>query len=129
MAKGLDALSAHRGMFCARDKVALSGCPTQVDHSCSHPTFWIHSALSEQTMTLQTHMWRQVLCASNAAHDKVDPVDPPEGSAVGERITFEGFGGTPEAVLNPKRKVFEKLAPDLQTDDSARPRQLLEEVI
>ncbi|KAK9821000.1 hypothetical protein WJX81_008473 [Elliptochloris bilobata] len=57
-----------------------------------------------------------VLCASNAAHDQVDPVDPPEGAAIGERVTVEGYEGTPEPVLNPKRKVFEKLAPDLQTD-------------
>ena len=63
---------------------------------------------------------RQVLCASNAAHDQVDPVDPPEGAAIGERVTFQGFEGAPEPVLNPKKKVFEKLAPDLQTDDSAR---------
>lgn len=66
-------------------------------------------------------LWCQVLCASNAAHDQVDPVDPPEGAAVGERVTFQGFEGAPEPVLNPKKKVFEKLAPDLQTDDSARP--------
>jgi hypothetical protein len=32
----------------------------------------------------------QVLCASNEAHDAVDPVNPPEGAAVGERITFAG---------------------------------------
>jgi hypothetical protein len=32
----------------------------------------------------------QVLCASNEAHDAVDPVNPPEGAAIGERITFAG---------------------------------------
>ena len=32
----------------------------------------------------------QVLCASNAAHDQVDPLLPPEGVAVGERIAFAG---------------------------------------
>lgn len=32
----------------------------------------------------------QVLCASNEAHDQVDPINPPEGVPVGERITFEG---------------------------------------
>lgn len=32
----------------------------------------------------------QVLCASNEAHDQVDPITPPEGVPVGERITFEG---------------------------------------
>jgi len=46
----------------------------------------------------------------------VDPVDPPAAAAVGERVTFEGYGAAPEPVLNPKKKVFEKLAPDLRTD-------------
>lgn len=32
----------------------------------------------------------QVLCASNDAHDNVDPIIVPEGVPVGERITFEG---------------------------------------
>lgn len=70
---------------------------------------------------IERHAWgaRQVLCASNAAHDQVDPVNPPEGAAIGERITFEGFAGEPEPVLNPKKKIFEKLAPDLQTNTGA----------
>jgi hypothetical protein len=59
-----------------------------------------------------------VLCASDEAHTCVDPVDPPAAAAVGERVTFEGYGAAPEPVLNPKKKVFEKLAPDLQTDAS-----------
>jgi hypothetical protein len=58
----------------------------------------------------------QVLCASNAAHDQVDPIIPPEGVPVGERITFEGFSNEPDAQLNPKKNVFGKLAPDLQTN-------------
>ncbi|KAK9808921.1 hypothetical protein WJX72_006429 [[Myrmecia] bisecta] len=57
-----------------------------------------------------------VLCASNAAHDKVDPIIPPEGVPLGEKIVFSGFEGEPEAVLNPKKKIFEKIAPDLATD-------------
>lgn len=32
----------------------------------------------------------QVLCASNDAHDQVDPILPPEGVPLGEKITFEG---------------------------------------
>ena len=58
----------------------------------------------------------QVLCASNAAHDQVDPIIPAEGVPVGERITFEGFSNEPDAQLNPKKNVFGKLAPDLQTN-------------
>ena len=61
----------------------------------------------------------QVLCASNATHDQVDPISPPEGAAVGERVTFEGYSGEPEPQLNPKKKVFEKLAPDLTTNAGA----------
>ena len=34
----------------------------------------------------------------------------------GERITFEGFSNEPDAQLNPKKNVFGKLAPDLQTN-------------
>ena len=40
----------------------------------------------------------------------VEPLDPPEGSAVGERIYFEGSeSGKPDEQLNPKKKVWEKL--------------------
>lgn len=57
-----------------------------------------------------------VLCASNDTHDQVDPILPPEGAAIGDRITFEGYGKEPEAQLNPKKKQFEKIAPDLRVD-------------
>ena len=33
----------------------------------------------------------QVLCASNDAHDQVEPILPPEGVPVGEKISFEGW--------------------------------------
>ena len=57
-----------------------------------------------------------VLCASNADHTVVDFVVPPEGAALGERVTAEGFDGEPAEVLVPKKKQFEKVAPDLTTD-------------
>ncbi|KAI3431480.1 hypothetical protein D9Q98_004532 [Chlorella vulgaris] len=57
-----------------------------------------------------------VLCASNDAHDQVDPIIPPEGVPLGERVTFEGYSKEPEAQLNPKKKQFEKLAPFLRVD-------------
>lgn len=40
----------------------------------------------------------------------------PEGVEVGERVTFEGFHGPPEPVLNPKKKLWEKIAPELTTN-------------
>jgi len=36
--------------------------------------------------------------------------------AIGEKISFEGYGAEPEAQINPKKKIFEKIAPDLVTD-------------
>ncbi|KAK2999699.1 hypothetical protein RJ639_022582 [Escallonia herrerae] len=57
-----------------------------------------------------------VLAASSSDHTKVELVDPPEAAAVGERVTVAGFEGKPDDVLNPKKKVWETLCPDLHTD-------------
>ena len=46
-----------------------------------------------------------VLCASDEAHTRVELVKPPSGAVVGERVTFAGFVGQPDAQLNPKKKV------------------------
>ena len=45
----------------------------------------------------------------------------PEGVAVGERVSFEGFDGPPETVLNPKKKLWEKIAPDLRINTGMEP--------
>ena len=71
-----------------------------------------------------------VLCASNDDHTKVELVRPPEGATIGERVVFDGYyteggdGAVPQVVIAPpapdnrmaKKKIFEKLAPDLKTD-------------
>ncbi|WJZ87791.1 hypothetical protein VitviT2T_007143 [Vitis vinifera] len=57
-----------------------------------------------------------VLAASNSEHTKVELVEPPQSAAVGERVTFPGFEGEPDDVLNPKKKVWETLQVDLRTD-------------
>lgn len=58
-----------------------------------------------------------VLCASNAEHTAVEFVIPPEGAKIGERIMFEGLSGDPEPENKvAKKKILEKLAPDLKTD-------------
>lgn len=60
-----------------------------------------------------------VMCASNADHTSVEFATPPDGAKVGERVIFEGFTGEPEAENKvAKKKMFEKLAPDLKTNDS-----------
>jgi len=58
-----------------------------------------------------------VLCASNEDHTIVEPLLPPEGAKIGERISFSGIDGKPEDVLNPKKKQLEKITPHLFTDD------------
>lgn len=41
---------------------------------------------------------------------KIEPLDPPEGSAPGDRVFVDGYtSGTPDDELKPKKKVFEKL--------------------
>lgn len=57
-----------------------------------------------------------VMCASNDTHDQVDPVNPPEGAIIGEKISFEGYTNAPEAQLNPKKKQLDKVVPFLVTD-------------
>lgn len=57
-----------------------------------------------------------VLCASDA--DKVEFVNPPAGSKPGDKIFFEGFDGTPEKQLNPKKKIFETIQPRFSTNEN-----------
>uniref|UniRef100_A0A7S0VRF5 tRNA-binding domain-containing protein n=1 Tax=Polytomella parva TaxID=51329 RepID=A0A7S0VRF5_9CHLO len=62
-----------------------------------------------------------VLCASTETHDKVEPVTPPEGVPLGERVTVPGFSRSPLDEINPKKKVLEQLFPDLKTDAEGYP--------
>lgn len=55
-----------------------------------------------------------VLCAANA-EGKVEFVNPPADSQPGDKIFFEGFDGTPEKVLNPKKKIWETVQPHFNT--------------
>ncbi|XP_040823140.1 aminoacyl tRNA synthase complex-interacting multifunctional protein 1 [Ochotona curzoniae] len=56
-----------------------------------------------------------VMCASSP--EKVEILAPPSGSAPGDRITFNGFPGEPDQELNPKKKIWEQIQPDLHTND------------
>ena len=52
-----------------------------------------------------------VLCASREEPREVEPLSVPEGSAPGDRVVVEGEKeGMPDEVLNPKKKVWEKLS-------------------
>ncbi|XP_053109518.1 aminoacyl tRNA synthase complex-interacting multifunctional protein 1 isoform X2 [Hemicordylus capensis] len=55
-----------------------------------------------------------LMCASSP--ENVEILIPPPGVVPGERITFEGFSGEPERELNPKKKMWEQIQPDLHTN-------------
>jgi aminoacyl tRNA synthase complex-interacting multifunctional protein 1 len=48
----------------------------------------------------------------------VELVSPPADAKAGERVFFEGWQGEPEAVLNPKKKIWETFQPGFTTTDS-----------
>lgn len=56
-----------------------------------------------------------VMCASSP--EKVEILAPPIGSVPGDRITFDAFPGEPDKELNPKKKIWEQIQPDLYTND------------
>uniref|UniRef100_A0A4W4G7A6 Tyrosine--tRNA ligase, cytoplasmic n=1 Tax=Electrophorus electricus TaxID=8005 RepID=A0A4W4G7A6_ELEEL len=57
-----------------------------------------------------------LLCASVEGEPRqVEPLDPPEGSAPGDRVYVEGYeSGKPDDELKSKKNVFEKLRVDLK---------------
>ncbi|KAF0884101.1 AIMP1 protein, partial [Crocuta crocuta] len=56
-----------------------------------------------------------VMCASSP--EKVEILSPPTGSVPGDRIVFDAFPGEPDKELNPKKKIWEQIQPDLCTND------------
>lgn len=55
-----------------------------------------------------------VMCASTP--EKVEVLAPPAGSVPGDIVVCEGYPRNPDAQLNPKKKIFETVAPDLKTN-------------
>lgn len=52
-----------------------------------------------------------VMCASTS--DKVEVMSPPAGAVPGDLVSCEGFPRNPDPIMNPKKKIFETVAPDL----------------
>jgi len=60
-----------------------------------------------------------VLCGSREEPKEVEPLAPPPGSKPGDKVLVEGYEtGAADDVLNPKKKVWEKLAADLKTSEA-----------
>lgn len=43
-------------------------------------------------------------------------MEPPASAKIGERVTFPGYSGEPDGLLNAKSKVWEKVQAGLRTD-------------
>lgn len=56
-----------------------------------------------------------VLCASTS--EKVELINVPSDSVPGDLIHCEGYERNPDAQLNPKKKIWETIAPDLLTSN------------
>lgn len=56
-----------------------------------------------------------VMCASSP--EKVEVLTPPLNVVPGDLVHCEGYNRNPDAQLNPKKKIFETVAPDLLTND------------
>ena len=61
-----------------------------------------------------------VLAATSEDGEKVELLDPPADAEVGQKITCNGFEGEPDEVLNPKKKIWDQIVPDLATDDERK---------
>lgn len=57
-----------------------------------------------------------VMCASSP--EAVEVLSPPSGCQPGEAVHCDGYTRQPDPVMNPKKKIFETVAPDLHTNDS-----------
>eukprot|EP00043_Microstomoeca_roanoka_P003408 m.43632 g.43632 ORF g.43632 m.43632 type:complete len:406 (+) comp12048_c0_seq1:495-1712(+) len=55
-----------------------------------------------------------VMCAK--VGDTIEPLSPPEGAVAGDPIDFEKYPRKPDAELNPKKKIFEAVQPELFTN-------------
>merc|ERR1719317_64355 len=64
-----------------------------------------------------------LLCASTMGEDgkEVEPLCPPEGSQIGDKVFVEGFSSVvPEQRLPPKKKIWEECQPDLKISDDKK---------
>lgn len=52
-----------------------------------------------------------IMCASTP--EKVEIIEPPPGAEIGDVVSVESYPGTPDDQLNPKKKVWEAVQPDL----------------
>lgn len=57
-----------------------------------------------------------IMCASTP--ERVEILDVPQAAQIGDRVFCEGFPGTPDVQLNPKKKIWEQIQPDLHVNNA-----------
>ena len=62
-----------------------------------------------------------VLTAQSVDGSIVELLKPPNASVAGDMVYFDGFKGTPDAVLTPKKKIWETLQEMIQVNDACVP--------
>uniref|UniRef100_A0A5S6Q9C3 Tyrosine--tRNA ligase n=1 Tax=Trichuris muris TaxID=70415 RepID=A0A5S6Q9C3_TRIMR len=62
-----------------------------------------------------------ILCASRDEPKQLALIEPPDGSLPGDVVFAEGIPRNPEAVLNPKKKIWEKIQVDLKVSTTGQP--------
>lgn len=55
-----------------------------------------------------------IMCAS--CPEKVEILLPPPGAQIGDRVSAKDYPGEPDVLMNPKKKIWETVKPDLKTD-------------
>lgn len=55
-----------------------------------------------------------IMCASTP--EKVEIIVPPQGVTVGDRVFVKEYPGSPDDLLNPKKKIWEQIQPDLNVN-------------
>ena len=61
------------------------------------------------------------LCSLSDDPRAIEPITLPEGSIPGDKVFIEGYETEkPDEQLNPKKKVWEKLAVDLKTNSEGK---------
>ncbi len=57
-----------------------------------------------------------ILCASTP--EKTEILIPPKNSAIGDRISVDGYSGEPAKEINKKNKIFDLIKVDLKTNEN-----------
>ncbi|XP_074650679.1 aminoacyl tRNA synthase complex-interacting multifunctional protein 1-like isoform X2 [Tubulanus polymorphus] len=68
-----------------------------------------------------------IMCASGG--DDCEILEIPDDCVPGERAICESYPGEPDALLNPKKKIWEQVAPDLKVNENGLPNYKGDQIV